>query len=837
MHQKNLEIDHQTTIKVGDKSWQVTGTSDDNKEETVLFKFPDEVPKTDTAIIHVKWVGDLKKEAIGLYRTTYRDAKGKRHTTISTHFEPTYARRCFPCFDEPKSKATFSIRVVLEARFHVLSNMPPDTEDNIMPNVYPPMREWRFQKTPLMSTYLLGISAGEWDRVERKSKNGAVVRVWTPLGRPTEGEISNEWATRVLDFFDEYFALPYPLGKLDLVPVEDFGPGSAMENWGLITFKARSLLVNSATDAATVQTIKETIAHEIAHMWFGNLVTPRFWDALWLKEGFATYFAYFVCDALEPNAHWKSRFQVQESVRGKRFDSRASTHALEATVSNTGEAYETFDDVAYSKGAALVQMVESYIGSDALRNGVRKYIDQFKYKNAASLDLWLALMKAATDVKGPALKDIMKDWVKQDGFPVVSVERDGGKIKLTQKRFQVSGSTASTHKWITPLRLSNNAVVVIEGESLSIDVDAKLPFVVVNAGQRGFAIVNYQGAEQRAVLIKAFPSLDDRDKTGIIGDCIELCKARHFPLRELLDLFTAISATETSPSVWKLIADFWVFLSVLFDDDQTSKQNLQKHGKALFHKIYTAWGGVKHVAGQDGAIVTARNAIIDALAISDDKDVLLAAQESFDAAGPLAVHVDVRAAVWSAVISKGHKPSLEALNAIIVNPKAYDADVERACWAVQKSRNAADVTKIFQLTIPTVIVDDPLLDRRKAIEGGEQDKIKYKASPIKIEFVVALAEGVLTTNGAAKAAAWSFISSNFDKLVEHCGGAPIAEEFLRAFRFSADDATARSIKDFVGRLNAEVKQYVLHVAEQVAEEIRANTALKTASKSIVAQLQ
>jgi aminopeptidase N len=411
MHQKNLEIDHQTSIKLrclavvgvrflilflhrmGDKSWQVTGTSDDNKEETVLFKFPEEVPKTDSAVLHIKWTADLKKDPIGLYRTTYIDAKGKRHTTISTHFEPTFARRCFPCFDEPKSKATWEIRVILEARFHVLSNMPPDTEDNIMPNVYPPMREWRFQKTPLISTYMLGITAGEWDRVERKSKNGAVVRTWAPLGRAADAELTNEWATRVLDFFDEYFATPYALPKLDIVPVDDFGSSVAMENWGLIIGKSRKLLLGGSTDAGTVLELKELVAHEVAHMWFGNLVTPRFWDALWLKEGFATYFGYFVCDALEPNAHWKSRFQVQETVPAKLFDSRAATHALEATISNTGEAVENFDDVTYSKGASLVQMVESYIGSDALRNGVRKYIDQFKYKNAASLDLWLALMK------------------------------------------------------------------------------------------------------------------------------------------------------------------------------------------------------------------------------------------------------------------------------------------------------------------------------------------------------------------------------------------------------------------------------------------------------------
>jgi hypothetical protein len=431
----------------------------------------------------------------------------------------------------------------------------------------------------------------------------------------------------------------------------------------------------------------------------------------------------------------------------------------------------------------------------------------------------------------------MKDWVKQEGYPVVNVERDGGKLKLTQKRFAVSGSSASTTKWTTPLRLSNNSVVVVEGDSLSVDVDAKLPFVVVNAGQRGFAIVNYQGTEQRAALIKAFPSLDERDKTGIIGDCIQLCKARHYPVRELLDLFTAIAATETSPTVWELIANFWVYLSVLFDDDQNTKQALQKAGKALFSKIYTTWGGLKATPGTDGATAVARSAVIEALVHSDDKDVLLAAQEAFDASGPLGVHVDLRKVVWSAVISKGHKPSLDALNALIINPKSADADIERACLAVQKSRNAADITKIFQLTIPTVIVDDPLLDRRKAIEGGEQDKIKYKAGPIKLEFVATLAEGIATSNGAAKTAALSFITANLDKLVEHCGGATLIEELLRAYRFSSDDATSRSIRDFVGRASAEVKQYVQHVAEQVSEEIRINTAFKTASKSVIAQLK
>lgn len=308
---------------------------------------------------------------------------------------------------------------------------------------------------------------------------------------------------------------------------------------------------------------------------------------------------------------------------------------------------QVFDDVSYIKGASLVQMAESYIGGDAMRNGVRRYlflchfcflvglnarkkryIDQFKFKNAASLDLWMALMKAATETKGPALKDVMKDWVKQEGYPIVTVEKDGHKIKLSQKRFLAAGAAApaAAQKWTTPLRLSNNSLIVLEGETpLSIDVDAKLPFLVVNAGQRGFVLVNYAG-ELRTELLKNFSSLNDTDKAGIVGDILQLFRSKHLGIKELLDILSSLAATETSPTVWRILAEFWTYLLTVFDDDAASKSNLQKFGKGLFHKIFTSLGGIKHDPKQDAATIAARVALIHALALSDDKDVLLAAQ-------------------------------------------------------------------------------------------------------------------------------------------------------------------------------------------------------------------
>lgn len=246
----------------------------------------------------------------------------------------------------------------------------------------------------------------------------------------------------------------------------------------------------------------------------------------------------------------------------------------------------------------------------------------------------MALSKAAPDAKGPALKDVMKDWSKLDGYPIVTVEKDGNKLKISQKRFLAAGaaapsasaSGAGAPKWTTPLRLSNNSLIVLDGEApVSVDVDAKVPFLVVNAGQRAFALVNYTG-DLRASLLKNFSSLDDRDKAGIIGDLIQLFRSKHLPIKELLDIFSGLSATETSPTVWRIIAEFWSYLLVIFDDDAASKANLQKFGKGLFHKIFTSLGGMKHNPQQDAATIGARVALINALVHSDDKDVLVAVQ-------------------------------------------------------------------------------------------------------------------------------------------------------------------------------------------------------------------
>lgn len=824
LHQKNLDVHHESTLRLSEdasgRTLQVSGTVDDHKEETLVLRFAEDIPRCEKAVLFIRWTGRLTKEMAGLYRTTYFDEHGRRRGTVSTHFEPTNARRCFPCFDEPKLKATFAVKVVMEARYRVLSNMPPETMDNIMPNVIPPMREWRFQTTPPMSTYLLAITAGEWDCIEHKSRNGTLVRTWAPLGKLSQVELSAAFAVRVLDFFDEYFAQPYVLPKLDLVPVENF-PAAAMENWGLILFGRSYLCVNEATSAEALLFVKEVVAHEIAHMWFGNLVTPRFWDSLWLKEGFATYFAFFACDALEPDGHWKTRYLTSNTLRGKELDALTSTHALETSVSNSGEAHEVFDLISYNKGSAMISFIESYIGPEAVRDGLRKYVEQFKYKNAASLDLWLALMKAA-NVQGPSVKDFMKDWVKQEGYPIVSVERLSPKeLKLTQKRFG-KGSEGSQQKWVIPLRLVSNTMqdklVILEEESTVIPIDAATKWVVVNHTQRGFVTVNYVTQSLKDGLIEQFSQLEERDKVGIINDFIALFKAQHLTIKDLLSLFRVVGAGEAPPVVWRSLCEFWVWVSSIWEDELEAKQALQRAGRALFAGIWKQWG-ISSKSGEDSRITGSRALLISALAASDEKEVLLAVQQLMDANGPLGVDKNLRRAVWSAVVAKGHRPSLDALIALIERGDADDNDVEAALASIQKTRNPIDIQRHFNLALP-----------QKDADGKEI------ASKVKSDLVCMLAYGLRTATSSVRAAGLSFIHANWNALVT-AGGGPqsIAEAFFHAFDYASDEVVAKQLEDFASRLDDETKSLVKMTVKQVAEDIRLNAALKKANTESLKQ--
>lgn len=340
----------------------------------------------------IEYDGEINDKMKGLYRSKYLGPEGDERYAAVTQFEATDARRCFPCWDEPAIKATFDITVTVPQDRIALSNMPVESENDEGNS-----RIVQFRTTPIMSTYLVAIVVGEFDYVENTSKDGVLVRVYTPVGKKDQGLFALEVATEVLPYYKDYFNIAYPLPKIDLIAIADFSAG-AMENWGLVTYRETCLLVDPKnTSANTKQWVALVVGHELAHQWFGNLVTMEWWTHLWLNEGYATFVEYLCVNRLFPEYDIWTQFVVETYIRflfrilskynfeddfqfiffkfrALELDCLKNSHPIEVPVGHPSEIDEIFDDISYSKGASVIRMLHRYIGDDDFRKGMNIYL-------------------------------------------------------------------------------------------------------------------------------------------------------------------------------------------------------------------------------------------------------------------------------------------------------------------------------------------------------------------------------------------------------------------------------------------------------------------------------
>lgn len=332
--------------------------------ETVTINFGEVIPQK--AILQMHFQGVLNDKMKGFYRSKYLTANGEECYAAVTQFEATDARRCFPCWDEPAIKATFDITLVVPANRVALSNMPIKEETVLKGG----LRKLCFEKTPIMSTYLVAVVVGEFDYVEDKSTDGIVVRVYTPLGKKEQGMFALKVATKVLPYYNDYFKISYPLPKMDLIAIADFSAG-AMENWGLITYRETFVLVDpDNTSLIRKQSIALTVGHEIAHQWFGNLVTMEWWTHLWLNEGYASFVEFLCVDHLFPEYDIWTQFVTDMYTRALELDALQNSHPIEVEVGHPTEIDEIFDEISYNKGASLIRMLHNYLGEEAFREGM-----------------------------------------------------------------------------------------------------------------------------------------------------------------------------------------------------------------------------------------------------------------------------------------------------------------------------------------------------------------------------------------------------------------------------------------------------------------------------------
>jgi len=533
LHSKEIEIETamiSVPTKIGTPTRVGAKISYNEKKETATFLFPKIIPIGKIKLTIV-FKGILNDKMCGFYRSRYT-ILDKEYHLATTQFEATDARRAFPCFDEPAQKAVFYVSLIVPKGKTAISNTLPVSvaEHNANYEIV------KFSPTPKMSTYLLAFIVGDFEHLESKTKNGIQVRVFTTPGKKHQAKFALDCAVKILEFYDKYFDVAYPLPVLDMIAIPDFTHG-AMENWGAITYRESALLVDeNYSSLSNKQRVALVIAHEIAHQWFGNLVTMEWWTHLWLNEGFASYIEYLAVDKLFPKWDIWTQFSTDDLGIALRLDALLNTHPIEIPVHHPDEIGEIFDEVSYSKGASIIRMLADYLGEKDFRDGLRYYLKKNSYKNTETVHLWQAFSKIS---KKP-VAEIMHNWTSKPGYPVIKAEIKDGKLNLSQSRFFASPISKLKNKdntiWQVPISL----------------FDEK--YTKINFGETGFYRVAYSKELLQKLKIPVEKKiLSARDRLGIIRDLFALAEAGTIPTTDALEFLSSYKK-ENDYSVWLELA-------------------------------------------------------------------------------------------------------------------------------------------------------------------------------------------------------------------------------------------------------------------------------------------
>jgi aminopeptidase N len=484
------------------------------------------------------YLGQLESGPRGLFAQPYVQADGMKSVLLSTQFEATDARRMFPCWDEPAFRATFELTVTAPANWRSVSNMPVArrVEQGTLTTT-------TFERTPKMPTYLLELTSGDMDHLTGESGTTAL-GVWAVRGREQDGAEALANAQQILPDFNEYFGVRYPLPKLDSLAIPG-GHTGAMENWGAITYNDRLLLVTDASALADRQAVFAVQAHEMAHLWNGDLVTMGWWDDIWLNESFASWMGAKETALRRPDWNWlEARDEAKESAMNA--DARVATHAIQQHVVNELQARNAFDpSITYAKGEVVLRMLEAYLGPDAFREGIRRYMKAHSYSNATTADLWNAL----TTSDGHDVRDVAADWTEQAGFPVVSVATtcDAGGARtatLSQRRFLLGGTDPQSVHWRVPLQVRVGAdsephAVLLTKDGQTLDAGRCDQPLTINAGSIGYYRASYDPSTL-SINTKSFGSLPRADRIAMLDDQWALVEAKGQELPTYLALVAAL---------------------------------------------------------------------------------------------------------------------------------------------------------------------------------------------------------------------------------------------------------------------------------------------------------
>ncbi len=803
LNASELEVT-QATLKVhGGRPVAAAKIDVSEPTQRLTLTFGTSIPKG-TATLRLNFAGILNDELAGFYRSRYTMANGTEGFMAATQFESTDARRAFPCWDEPGAKATFDLSLVVPESMASVSNTPIVEEKDLGDGT----RLVHFAETPRMATYLLAFVIGPLEAIEETTRTGTKVGVWALPDRIAHGRWGLEESIRILDYLNAYYGVRYPLAKLDHISLQDFAAG-AMENWGAITYRERILLLDPTTSSAqTRQNITDVIAHETAHMWFGDLVTMAWWDDLWLNESFATWMGTKTVSALHPDWQMWTQFLNLDTVRGLALDGLRSSHPIEVPVKDPAEIREIFDDISYSKGASILRMLEQFLGESTFRRGIRNYLKTHSYGNTRTEDLWRALAAAS----GQPVGALMGTWTRQTGFPLLdaTITRTKGdvRINLAQSRFlygHILAPSKDAARWKIPVRIARAGSPKVTSflmdkktESRSLGRSrrsADSDWVKVNAGQAGFYRVNYL-AEEWDRLRNAVVSgeLGPEDRIGLQNDAYDLMRAGYLPATTVLELTSAYRG-EDDATAWRMIADSLHDLETL-----VSPEPYLSRFDAYVRDLFRPAGersGWEPRAGEGHLDALKRTTVLYALGHHEDRRALDEAARRFARylKDPSTLHPNLRGVVYALIAQAADEATYETL-----------WELERKA-ALQEEQ----VRLLIALSQPR---DKRLL--QETLRRSLTDAVRSQDAVIVITNVA----GVRPSLGLDLA--WSFIKDNWDELYRRYAEAGVL--LRRLVHVAGEFTTTEAAKDverfFRAREAPEVRRAVL----QSIEKIRVNAA-------------
>ena len=580
---------------------------------------------------------------------------------LGSQFEATDARRFFPCWDEPVFRARFQLTAVVPENWLAVSNMPVESEKKIAGG-----KEVRFAATPPMSSYLNVFVAGELESIESRS-GPTQLRVIATKGKAEMGRYALETTAQILQYYNDYFGVAYPLPKLDQIALPG-GFGGAMENWGGITYYESKLLFDpKSSSAETKQDIYEVLAHEMAHQWFGDLVTMAWWDNLWLNEGFASWMGSKCTARFNPQWEvWLRREFPRDPSRrvgivkeaAMEGDARSTTHPIQQPVATEAEANSAFDDITYKKGQSFLRMLESFLGEDVFREGIRRYMAAHMYSNTTTADLWNAL----SEPSGKPVGEIAAGWTEQPGFPVVKVKREqGGNVSLTQDRFTVNFPSAPPLEWKIPLTY---AIVGMPAEASAkagetpatllmtrkLDSIHNIPAdraLKLNLNGAGNYRVEYDEASWK-LLLGALKNLSVEDRVNLLSDAWALVQANRAPIALYFELVEKLPAS-TELAEREQIIHVLDFINRLLSGS-SEREEFQRYARSLLRPTLDVVGWEARPDEQP-ARANLRASLITALGNLNDPKIVASCRERFKGylANPESLAPDLRAAVFSVV--------------------------------------------------------------------------------------------------------------------------------------------------------------------------------------------